>query len=140
MEQYILIGCGKTKLTRPAPARDLYVGSLFKARRQYAEGTGHPWGILSALHGLVMPTDWLEPYDRELEPHSTFWASRVLAQLTWRWKPEDGVIELHAGQHYRDPLASYLRDAGYRVIAPTAGMGIGHQLGYYARWRRALAS
>ena len=63
----LLIGCGKTKLPHPAPARDLYTGPLFKARRAFAERSGLPWLVFSALHGFVEPDRVLHPYDWRME-------------------------------------------------------------------------
>ena len=64
--QVLLIACVKSKLTRPAAAKDLYVSPLFTRERQYAESRGVPWFILSAEHALVAPDEWLSPYERYL--------------------------------------------------------------------------
>lgn len=62
-----LVGCGKSKLPHPAPARLLYIGSLFKAARRYVEDAGYDaWWILSARHGLVHPDEITEPYEATL--------------------------------------------------------------------------
>ena len=58
-----LVGCGKSKLSRPAPAKDLYIGPLFRLSRAWVERFCDEWGILSAKHGLVMPNQVVEPYD-----------------------------------------------------------------------------
>ncbi len=62
-----LVGCGKTKLDRAAPARDLYTGQLFQKARQYAEVHCDAWYILSALHWTVSPSRVLEPYEARLD-------------------------------------------------------------------------
>ncbi len=59
----MLVGCVATKAPAPAPAKDLYRSQLFTRRRAYAEASGKPWFILSALHGLVQPDEVTEPYD-----------------------------------------------------------------------------
>lgn len=66
MPDIVLIGCTKRKLDRPAPARELYVGRLFKASVVYAEARGLPWAVLSAEFGVVQPDDVLPPYDKTL--------------------------------------------------------------------------
>jgi hypothetical protein len=38
-----LVGCASRKLTRPAPARDLYVPQLFSRTSAYAEVTCDRW-------------------------------------------------------------------------------------------------
>ena len=53
----LLLGCVKQKQQGVYPARDLYRSPLWRARRSYAEGTGAPWFILSALHGLLEPEE-----------------------------------------------------------------------------------
>ena len=59
----IVIACGSKKRNHPAPARDMYVGSLFKNARRAAESTGLPWYIMSAKYGILRPDDIIEPYD-----------------------------------------------------------------------------
>lgn len=68
-----VVPCGGAKLDRPAPARELYTGSMFRhtfehasrcAELDEAAGLGPARVlILSALHGLVDPDQVLEPYD-----------------------------------------------------------------------------
>ena len=82
----VLIGCVKTKQSTPARARELYTSPLFVKRRRYAEGSGRPWYILSALYGLVDPDQVLEPYDMHLAKQSAayrrHWAAQVVRDLT----------------------------------------------------------
>ena len=59
----VVIACGSKKRNHPAPARDMYVGSLFKNARRAAESTGLPWYIMSAKYGILRPDDMIEPYD-----------------------------------------------------------------------------
>ncbi len=80
-----LVGCGARKLARPAPARELYTGTLFRLSSAYAERVCDEWYVLSALHGLVRPDVVLEPYDLTLTDVSIVgrraWAAGVLARL-----------------------------------------------------------
>jgi len=62
----VLVACVKSKGTRPAAAKDLYISALFRKERAYAECAGVPSFILSAEHGLVAPDEWLAPYERYL--------------------------------------------------------------------------
>jgi len=66
----ILVGCVSAKLEHAAPAKDLYVSPLFARRRRYAEASGRPWFIYSALYGLLAPDDRIEPYDVSLKDAS----------------------------------------------------------------------
>ena len=65
-----LVGCGKSKLDHPAPARHIYTGSLFQKALEYAEmkalREGADIWILSAKHGLLSPGDIIDPYDLAL--------------------------------------------------------------------------
>lgn len=62
LDSTILVACCGRKLKDAAPAADLYISSLFKKSRTYAEQRGR-WFILSALHGLVDPTAMIAPYN-----------------------------------------------------------------------------
>ena len=56
-----LIACSATKLDHAAPARELYTGQAFRfAMAAAADGDAL---ILSALHGLVHPSQVIEPYN-----------------------------------------------------------------------------
>jgi hypothetical protein len=130
-----LVACSRTKLSRPAPARELYVSPLFRAARAYAErhyGPGR-WLILSALHGLVDPETVLAPYDLNLRQLSDrereAWGNRVAVELTDRF-PAGTVLWFHAGALYRDTIASVVP---HQVRFPLTGLAIGQQLAWYRR-------
>ena len=131
MTTIALVGCAAAKLSRPAPARDLYTSQLFRKASAYAEANADRWYILSAKHGLVSPDTVLEPYDTKLGhkhgPAIWDWAERVARQLDAELAG-DNEIELLvlAGEQYR----TFLARCDYRATVPMAGMGIGQQLGY----------
>ncbi len=134
----VLIGCVKLKLAHDAPAENLYVSPLFRKRRAYAERSGKPWFILSALHGLVSPEQLLAPYDLALAKQSVAyrraWGTRVGEQLCATGLRLDGaVVEIHAGAPYVDSLRPHLVAAGAVVRAPLAGMSQGKHLAWYGR-------
>lgn len=62
-----LVACLKTKLEKPAPARDLYQSPLFQKASAYCERTYDRWFILSAKYGLLDPKFVIEPYDLSLK-------------------------------------------------------------------------
>lgn len=132
----VLASCGATKLDRPAPAADLYTGSLFRKARSYAEASGHPWYIVSALHGLVETGTVLEPYDvkiADLTPEARMaWAGRVARDLFLRGFGGWGVFELHTGESYARPLRHSLAPVSLNILEPLAGLGIGQRLRWYA--------
>lgn len=132
----VLVGCVKKKLDVPAPAKDLYVSTLFRKERTYAEKSGVPWFVLSARHGLVDPEQFLEPYDLRLSNTSrTYrgcWGARVVDQLRETAGPLDGrTIELHAGSAYTDAIRDLLIAEGATVIEPLAGLRMGARLAWY---------
>jgi hypothetical protein len=147
----VLIGCCGSKLDHAAPARELYTSTLFKKARAYAEALGGEWAILSALHGLVMPDQVLEPYDctfkdvraRSSSPSAAVeeWGRKTQAALRARW-PGARFVFL-GGRDY----AACLRGYGSTVVSgrtidrlnpldaaePLAGLGIGERLAWLDR-------
>ena len=105
-----LVACSATKLPHRAQARELYQGDTFKLVRSILE---HPasrvddWAILSAKHGLVLPTDALDPYDLYLgdlpREERAAWHERVLGQVARAWGTSH-VYEIYAGAHYTSLL------------------------------------
>ncbi len=131
-----LVGCAAAKLSRPAPARDLYTSQLFRKASAYAEANSDHWYILSAKHGLVSPDQMLEPYDMKLGhksgPPIWDWACMVRDQLeTELWRIGEPLAELLvlAGEQYR----TFLRMGNWPARVPMDGMGIGQQLGYLTK-------
>ena len=132
----------KEKGTSPRPARDLYTSTLFRGRRNFVEHSCSEWWILSALHGLVDPSEVVAPYDLALKDlgraERRDWSRRVLTSIDERAAVQPGnVIEFHAGAEYRDfGLEAGLMNRGCQIENPTLGMSIGFQLRFYkeATW------
>lgn len=141
-----LVGCVKTKLDAPAPARDLYVSPLFRGRRECVERTCARWFILSALHGLVEPDELIEPYDLALSdvprPDRRVWSDRVLQSLELALGPlAGGVFEIHAGDAYVGfGLGEGLQRRRATVERPLAGLPMGAQLAAYSEGRTPAPS
>lgn len=101
MKRVALVGCGKSKLRSPAPAKDLYTGQLFRSARAYAERFCDAWAILSAKHFVLLPNEMVEPYDLRLEDldvdHLRQWAWHVNWRLYDRfrslWELVRGPVE-----------------------------------------------
>ena len=140
----ILVGCVKSKRHRASLARDIYTSTLWQHRRVYAELHGCPWYILSAKHGLLAPSTWIEPYDLSLADLSAAerreWSLGVLDDLAAEIPTLDGkTIEVHAGKRYVDfGLENGLHEAGAVVRRPLAHVvGQGQQ---YVWYREHVAS
>jgi hypothetical protein len=132
----VLITCVKTKRRNPSAAKDLYVSPLFSKQRAYAEVSGVPWFILSAEHGLVVPDEWLSPYERYLpDTPVTFrsaWGIWVAARLQLVAGPLDGrVIEVHAGSAYIEAIRQHLEAQGATLVDPLHGLSMGNRLAWY---------
>jgi hypothetical protein len=132
----VLVTCVKTKRRKPCAAKDLYVSSLFVKQRAYAEQSGVPWFIVSAEHGLVVPDEWLSPYERYLsDTPSTFrsaWGLWVAARLQLLAGPLSGrIIEAHAGSAYIDALRPQLEAQGATLVDPLQGLSMGARLAWY---------
>lgn len=134
----IVIGCGKAKLSSPAPAWRLYTGSLFVAARRYAEASGQRWAILSAKHGLVEPDRVLEPYDVRLKlkgEELSRWAQEAAyaCERMLRRLPKQSV-EVLAGHPYAWPFRNELLWlANIESTEPLEGMGLGQRLQWLSR-------
>lgn len=134
-----LVGCVKSKLDHAAPARDLYVSTLFRGRRAYVEASCDRWFVLSARHGLLSPGEVLEPYEETLAGKSAeakhTWSASVLRQLNAiGLDPANTVFEIHAGAEYRNfGLVSELLRRGATVEIPAEHLGQGEQLAFYSR-------
>ncbi len=151
----IVVGCGKLKLDRAAPAAELYVGPLFKAARAYAEANSDAWCIMSALYGILEPDRVVEPYnvsfqsldkitrgDRARMIRHQFQASpycrhvqRVADPTTRRgFREISPRVVVLAGEDYVDALAEY------KPETPLRGLGIGERLRWFKERRLEAAA
>lgn len=123
MSELTLITCTNQKRDESAPAKKLYDKSTyFRAMRSWAEARGDPWYILSAKHGLVIPTDDIEPYDdRGLNESQAVSVADKIA---------DGYDTVHicAGRDYTDHLIPELEQRGVDVVEHFAGQRIGTRI------------
>ena len=128
-----LVSCVSQKLPVLAPAKDLYISSLFRKARSYVERKCQPWFILSAKHGLVHPDQPIAPYDLTLNTMGVrdrrWWAKEVLSQLEPHLDDAGGLVFL-AGQRYRQFLEPALQQRGVSVSVPMEGLKIGEQLSW----------
>jgi uncharacterized HhH-GPD family protein len=135
-ERLVLLGCVKTKSTRPAPAGCLYISPLWEKRRTYAEASGQPWRILSAEHGLLHPDAVIEPYDRHLGSQTAAY------QSSWSRRVADAVlqelrhlglsqVEVHASAPYVERVRHLLESADVTVHWPFEGHRQGEHLAWY---------
>jgi hypothetical protein len=144
-DNVLLIACSKGKLDHPAAAKDPYSSPLFRSARAYAEGTGYPWFILSAEHGLVAPDEWLAPYDRYLpDTPPSFreaWGHWVVERLDLLVGGlANRTVEMHAGSAYVQPIIERLGTEGCRVTVPLEGLAVGERQHWYIGQREPVAA
>jgi hypothetical protein len=136
-----LISCVKQKAPSACAAKDLYTSPLFKKSRAVVEAAALPWFILSARYGLVHPDDVIEPYDETLNgmrrDRRETWAKQVGHAIETRL-PRTSEILIFAGERYSEHLLPLLEQAGYRVLQPLKGLGLGERLSYLDAMRRGL--
>ena len=129
----VLISCSKSKLSHEAAARDLYCSPAFEMKRAIVERDGAAWVILSAKHGVVEPTQTIEPYDTTLTTMGVVsrrnWTRSALPTLIALAKGFDRVVSL-AGQRYTENLLGPLADEGIEVTEPMKGLRQGEQLAW----------
>lgn len=137
-----VVACVASKAEPACKAQDLYTSQWFKAARAYVEAKMGPrdtWLIVSAKHGVLLPDQVVAPYDATLNRMSAkqrrAWGDSVSDELSAIF-PRYVRVELLAGEHYREALAPWTRN--HRTATPLRGLGIGEQLGYFARETRAL--
>lgn len=84
MRLFIVVPCCGEKLPHRAPARELYVGQMFRhtlaAALVEARDGAATVLVLSALHGLVRLDDELEPYDLRVGDAGSVEPAAVRAQ------------------------------------------------------------
>lgn len=87
-----VIPCGKEKLDRPATARDLYIGRMFRHALSSAERSAQRDGamhgctarvlVLSGRHGLIELDELLEPYDQRIDAPGAVSVATLAEQAT----------------------------------------------------------
>ena len=83
MKKFVVIPCGGAKLDQPAPARDLYIGSMFRDQLATAltMTTPEQIRILSAKHGLIALDEIVAPYDLKMGQKASVTSETLAAQL-----------------------------------------------------------
>lgn len=131
MRSALIIGCGKTKIWQrqpslgPVPAREAYIGPLFRASRNYADKfyKGH-WIIVSAKYGLLHPNSLITDYDVTLGGRTN--STTLHQDLTTQWGKmlsHYEVIISFAGQAYNRYLTQVV-GKGQLFEVPLASLSL----------------
>lgn len=127
-----LVSCSAEKLSRMAPARQLYSSQLFRKSALWVEQQGLEWFVLSAAYGLIKPVDVLMPYDKTLRnmgpADRQAWARNVAEQLD-AYTSEDERVEIVvlAGEAYLQGWPELVAPFA-TVEQPLRGKQIGERL------------
>jgi hypothetical protein len=112
----VLIGSSGAVAAAPLPAAQLFESAGFARAREFAAGSGHPWFVLTAKHGLLDPDDVVAPFDVQLGDQSmgyrNAWGEWVVAQLGDRVLLEGVTVEVHGGVDFAQPLRHPLSRRG----------------------------
>jgi hypothetical protein len=112
----VLIGSSGSTATTPLPAAQLFESAGFLRAREFAAGSGHPWFVVTAKHGLLDPDDVVAPFDVQLGDQSigyrNAWGEWVAAQLGDRLLLEGVTVEVHGGVDFAQPLRGPLTRRG----------------------------
>jgi uncharacterized protein DUF6884 len=121
----VLVQCGRTKLSKPARAEDLYIGNLFVQARSAARRLGGSWFILSAKYGLLAPHRIIAPYDQKLSRKGDpEWGALVLVALRAEIEKVGAtrIVALCAASY----CGGWAAEVGAEL--PLKGLAIGKQL------------
>jgi|SRR5579871_1141842 len=134
-----LVGCGRQKSVRPAQARRLYTGGLFRLAAAWAERHARRWFILSAKHGLVEPDQFLAPYDAylpALSPSERAALNKGVADRLRALVPPTETIVLLAGAEY----AAFAPLVPHQVVQPLKGLPLGKRMAWLRRQLKRSAA
>ena len=127
-----LVGCSKNKRSAPAPARELYLGPLFRAALGYAALVADETYVVSAFHGLVPLDQVIGPYDRSIEDlkkkERLPWGDRVVESVAARLPGLRPELHILAGSGYHVPLHVAAITRGWTTVSPLAGLPVGRRL------------
>jgi hypothetical protein len=128
-KKIVLISCVKSKMNKPAKAKDLYISPLFKLNFKYAKSL-NPSNIfvLSAKYDLVDMNQIISPYEKTLNKMKKIerqqWAECVIQKLKAQYHLGNIEIVFLAGIKYREYLIPHFKN--YSI--PLKGLPFGKQL------------
>ncbi|MFJ2110771.1 DUF6884 domain-containing protein [Streptomyces sp. NPDC087850] len=99
----VVIPCSGAKGDRPAPAGDLYRGSLHRMCRKAADtltATGGTTVVLSARHGLLPLDQVIAPYDVRMGEPATVTAEQLREQAVRLGLDQAPLVTVLAGRDY----------------------------------------
>ncbi|MHA1671974.1 MAG: DUF6884 domain-containing protein [Promethearchaeota archaeon] len=119
----IITGCSVKKLTKKAPASELYQGVVFKKVKDLAKLLKLDFMTLSAKYGLLYGSEIIEPYDVVIKNKTDILKLQeiVIPQLV-QIEKKYSLIILIMGKNYRAVIAPRF-GAKYKMIHDSKGIG-----------------
>ncbi len=135
LKTLVILACSQKKGPKPVAARDLYLGSLFKLGRKFAEVHHYDYVIISAKYGLLRPEQVIAPYDQRIANVGDVRRIRelVLPPLREMLSHYEKIIVI-AGNLYRKVLEPLI-SAKFEEISDSRGIG-----GILQQLKRRIAS
>ena len=135
MANIVLLSCTKSKLDKPAPAKDMYSPSpMFQKTKAYGE-TLKPdkMFILSAKYGLLPMDKQIEPYDLTLKTmkkdEKDKWGAMVKQQMgKVGVNPQSDKFTFLTGSEYMKPLEEFIPEGN--IEKPMEGKRMGERLSW----------
>lgn len=135
MANIVLLSCTKSKLDKPAPAKDMYSPSpMFQKTKAYGE-TLKPdkMFILSAKYGLLPMDKQIEPYDLTLKTmkkdEKDKWGEMVKQQMgKVGVNPQSDKFTFLTGSEYMKPLEEFIPEGN--IEKPMEGKRMGERLSW----------
>lgn len=118
-ERVCLVGCGKEKTSKKAPARNLYLSNRFNIAMGLADCHFDFEYIISAKHGLVEPDRVLSPYEYSIDNLDKTslrqWAKGILKDLLSEI-PERSQVTFLMENRYATPLIDEMKSQSLNLI------------------------
>ncbi len=130
MTTYV-IPCSGEKLDTEAPARDFYLGSMFRHTLAAAEAAAEPGDtilVLSAWYGLVPLTRTLRPYEQRMDEPGRVDDTAIQASFLANVENLSGLVVGFLPRAYMDALSGALAELCIHPLDCFEGTrGIGEQ-------------
>ncbi len=123
LKTLVILACSQKKGQKPVAARDLYLGSLFKLGRKFAEVHRFDYVIISAKYGLLRPEQVIAPYDQRIANMNDVRRMRemVLPGLKEILQRYEKVVVI-GGNLYRKVLEP-IKSPKFEIITDSRGIG-----------------
>ncbi len=123
LKTLVILACSQKKGPNPVAARELYLGSLFKLGRKFAEVHHFDYVIISAKYGLLNPEQVIAPYDQRIANLADVRRVRemVISPLQELFQKYEKIIVI-GGNLYRKVLEP-LKSAKFEEISDSRGIG-----------------